>query len=187
MRTMIAGLVCLLLSACAAGAAEQGISSTPASPADPNACPVTIPPLPGFVPPEPYPSQPPFGQVWFGTAELWTILDANGDVWSDLPVGKDGSVGDKTLWFSDRFSTVEHEDFTGNADLSVTAERLDGSARKVVATRPGPLPADGGVPSFDRDIKNFMLVGLVLPKPGCWEVTANFRGAELAYVLQVDE
>jgi hypothetical protein len=42
------------------------------------------------------------------------------------------------------------------------------------------------VPSFNRDIKNFMLVGLVLPKPGCWEVTASYRGAELVYVLQVD-
>ena len=94
---------------------------------------MTVPPQPGFVPPEPYPSEPPFEQVWYGTAELWTILDPNGAVWRDLPVGKDGSVGDKTLWFSERFSTAEDEDFTGNADITVTAERLDGPARKVVA------------------------------------------------------
>ena len=147
MRTMIAGLACLLISACAAGATEQGKVSTPASSSDPNACPVTVPPQPGFVPPEPYPTEPPFDQVWYGTAQLWTILDSNGDVWRDLPVGKDGSVGDKTLWFSERFSTAEDEDFTGNADIALTAERLDGPAHKVVATRRGSLPADGGVPS----------------------------------------
>ncbi len=180
MRTKIAaGLFCLLISACAAGANEPGHLTTPASPTDPDGCPVTVPPQPGFVPPEPYPSEPPFEQVWYGTAELWTILDPNGAVWRDLPVGKDGSVGDKTLWFSERFSTAKDEDFTGNADITVTAERLDGPARKVVER-------SGGAPSFNRDIKNFMLVGLVLPKPGCWRVTAGYRGAELAYVLRVD-
>jgi hypothetical protein len=177
---MIAGLVCLLISACAAGAGvgEPRDVSTLVSTTGPNACPVTVPPQPGLVPPDPYPSKPPFEQVWYGTAELWTILDANGAVWRDLPVGKDGSVGDKTLWFSERFSTAVNEDFTGNADITITAERLDGPARTVVA--------EGGVPSFNRGIKNFMLVGLVLPKSGCWEVTASYRGAELAYVLQVD-
>jgi hypothetical protein len=177
-RTMIAGLVCLLISACAAGVSEPMYASMPVSTTGPNGCPVTVPPRPGLVPPDPYPSEPPFKQVWYGTAELWTILDANGAVWRDLSVGKDGSVGNKTLWFSERFSTAENEDFAGNADLAVTAERLDGPARTVVA--------EGGAPSFNRDTKNFMLVGLNLPKPGCWEVTASYRGAELAYVLQVD-
>jgi len=187
MRTMAACLVCLLISGCAAGASEPRAATTPASPTDQNACPVTVPPQPGFVPPEPYPPEPPFDQVWYGTAGLWTILDANGAVWSDLPVGRDGSVGDKTLWFSERFSTAEDEDFAGNADITLIAERLDGHARTVVATQPGAQPADGAVPSFNRDIKNFMLVGLVLPKPGCWEVTASYQGAELVYVLQVEE
>jgi hypothetical protein len=36
---------------------------------------------------------------------------------------------------------------------------------------------EGGVPSFNRDIKNFLLVGLGLPEPGCWEVTARYKGA----------
>jgi hypothetical protein len=148
---------------------------------------VTVPPQQGFVPPEPYPTEPPFDQVWYGTAALWTVLDANGYVWRDLPVRKDGSVFNKTLWFSESFSTAEDEDFTGNAGITLTAERRDGPARPVVATQRGPLPADGGVPSFNRDIKNFMLVGLVLPKPGCWEVTASYRGAELAYVLRLEE
>jgi hypothetical protein len=32
-----------------------------------------------------------------------------------------------------------------------------------------------------------MLVPLALPEPGCWEVTASYQGAELTYVLQVEE
>lgn len=145
----------------------------------PDACPVTVPPQPGLVPPEPYPPEPPFEEVWYGTPELWTVLDPNGAVWSDIPVAKDGHVGDKTLWFSENFSTAEGEDFSGNADITVTAVHLDGSAPTVAE--------EGGVPSFNREIKNFMLVGLVLPEPGCWEVTARYQGAELTYVLEVEE
>lgn len=180
MRTTIAGLVgALMISACA-GIGQRGDASAPdLNPAaGQNSCPVTVP-RPGFVPPEPYPPEPPFEQVWYGTSELWTLLDRKGQVWRNLAVGKDGSVGDKTLWLSESFSTARGEDFSGDADITVTAVRLNGSAPKVVE--------EGGVPSFNRDIKNFLLVGLVLPEPGCWEVTASYQGAELTYVLQVEE
>jgi hypothetical protein len=83
------------------------------------------------------------------------------------------------LWFSENFSTAEGEDFSGDADITLTAVRLDASAPTVVQA--------GGQPSFNRDIKNFMLVPLGLPEPGCWELTARYRGAELTYVLQVEE
>jgi hypothetical protein len=185
MRRIIAVLVGgLMISACAAGASERADitspGSNPASSAGPNTCPVTVPPQPGFVPPDPYPPEPPFEQVWYGTPDLWTILDANGAVWGDLPVGKGPhAVGDKTLWFSESFSTAEGEDFSGDADITLTAVHLDGSAPTVVQ--------EGGVPSFNRDIKNFMLVPLGLPEPGCWELTARYQGAELTYVLQVEE
>jgi hypothetical protein len=184
MRTVTVGLVCcLMILACAAGVSKRGDLLTPSSSAGssagPNACPVTVPPQPGFTPPEPYPPEPPssFQAAWYGTPELWTTLDRYGQVWRDLPVEKDGSVGDKTLWWSENYSTADGEDFH-NAGITVTAVRLDGPAPKVVE---GP-----GVGSFNPDIGNFMLVGLVLPEPGCWEVTASYKGAELSYVMQVD-
>ena len=178
-RTVVAGLVGgLLIASCAADAAERGGLTAGSAPGS-NECPVTVPAQPGFVPPEPYPARPPFDRAWYGTRELWTLLDANGQVWGNLPVGEDGSTGDKTLWFSERFSTASGEDFSGDADITITARRLDGSAATVVE--------EGGVPSFNRDIKNFILVGLGVPEPGCWEVTARYKGAELTYVLRVEE
>jgi hypothetical protein len=51
------------------------------------------------------------------------------------------------LWFSENFSTAKGEDFSGDADITLTAVHLDGSAPTVVQ--------EGGVPSFNRDIKNF--------------------------------
>ena len=180
MTRIIAWLVGgLMISACAAGAIPRGDTSTLGSSAGPNTCPITVPPQPGFVPPEPYPPEPPFDDVWYGTRELWTNLDPNGAVWMDLPVESDGSVGDKSLWWSENFSTAESEDFSGKADITVTAVHLDGSASTVVV--------EGGVPSFNRDVGNFLLVGLVLPEPGCWEVTATYQGAELTYVIRVEK
>ena len=204
MRTIIAGLVGgLIISACGAGVGQrrdmtapdtsESPQSTPISTpglnpawsAGPKTCPVTVPPQPGLVPPEPYPPEPPllpepFEQVWYGTPRLWTKLDQTGAVWRDLPIGKGPhAIGNKTLWFSESFSTAAGEDFSGDADITVTAVDLDGSAPKVVEK--------GGVPSFNRDIKNFILVGLGLPEPGCWEVTARYKGAELTYVLQVED
>ena len=163
------------------GPANAGQSPEPsATSREMDGCPVTVPPQSGFVPPKPYPPEPPFEEVWYGTAELWTLLDPNGAVWTGLPVGKGPhAVGDKTVWFSENFSTAEGEDFSGNADITLTAVHLDGSARTVVQ--------EGGVPSFNRGIKNFMLVPLGLPEPGCWELTATYRGAELSYVFLIKE
>ncbi|HVM35673.1 MAG TPA: hypothetical protein VM784_10050 [Actinomycetota bacterium] len=145
-----------------------------------HGCPVTVPPQSGFVPPKPYPPEPPLEQVWFGTAELWTLLDREGAVWSGLSVGKGPHpVGDKTLWFSENFSTAQREDFSADADITLTAVHLDGSARTVVQ--------EGGVPSFNSGIKNFMLVPLGLPEAGCWELTATYRNAELSYVFLIKD
>lgn len=177
----------LALSGCArlgerGDAPTSGNAVPAAGPADPASCPVTVPTA-GFVPPEPYPPEPPFGQVWYGTRELWTLLDPEPVVWEPgaLPVGvRDGVrlVGDKTLWFSEGFSTAEGEDFSGDPSITLTATRLDASAPAV--------RYEHGVPSFNPEIKNFLLVGLELPaEPGCWRVTATYHGAELSYVLEV--
>jgi hypothetical protein len=131
------------------------------------------------VPPEPYPPEPPFGQVWYGTRDLWTLLDPEPVIWrlGALPV-REGRVGDKTLWFSETFSTSEGEDFSGDPSITLTATRLDAPAPVV--------EVDHGVPSFNEHTLNFLVVPLRLPaEPGCWRVTATYHGVELSYVLEV--
>ncbi len=183
---VISAVVGLVASCASPSSSPTRLAGGGASPApspssrEVDGCPVTVPPQPGFVPPERYPAEPSSDGAWYGTRDLWTILDSNGAIWRDLPVGKGPhAIGDKTLWFSERFSTAEDEDFSGNADITITAVHLDGSGRKVVE--------EGGVPSFNRYIKNFMLVGLGVPEPGCWEVTARYQGAELSYVMLVKD
>jgi len=166
----------LVFSACASGPSERE-GSTRASPTEPSVCSVTVPPASPFVPPDPYPQEASAGGVWYGTAELWTVLEPDGAVWSHLPVAQDGSLGDKTLWWSRDYSSTLHEDFDGDADITVRAVRLDGPAPSVVE---GP-----GVPSHHAADGNFLLVGLEVPRPGCWEVTARYRGAELTYTMSV--
>ena len=206
-KTVVLALVTSLLVAGCAGVDERGSAQAtgmevPAAAGSATSCPVTVP-TPGFVPPEPYPSEPPLGQVWYGTRGLWTLLDPEPVIWrlGSLPVDEgmvgdrtewDGPplpnldalpvdeemVGDRTLWFSEGFSTAADEDFSGDPSITLTATRLDA---------PAPVVRyDHGVPSFDEGIKNFLLVGLELPaEPGCWRVTATYHGAELTYVLEV--
>ncbi len=57
---------------------------------------------------------------------------------------------------------------------------LSGSAPTVEVGGPG----GGGFTPF---LRNFILVGVELPEPGCWEVTASYQGAELTYVVQVEK
>ncbi|HEY7875770.1 MAG TPA: hypothetical protein VIG64_11685 [Actinomycetota bacterium] len=181
MKAIVAALGSVLLLSGCGPASESSAGEPGPSPTthEVDGYPVTVPPRPGFVPPQPYPAEPGFENVWYGSPELWTSLDRDGAVWRDLPIGKGPhAIGDKTFWFSESFSTADGEDFSGDDDITLTAVDLDGSARTVVE--------EGGAASFHEDIKNFILVGLGLPEPGCWEVTATYKGDELSYVLYVE-
>ncbi len=180
---LVAVVSTLALSACGS-IGERGSTSATAAAAgggsdDRASCPVTVATA-GFVPPEPYPPEPPGGQVWYGTPELWTLLDAGPVIWGGRSYVHEGEIVlfSKTLWFSERFSTARGEDFSGDPNITLTATRLD---------EPAPVVRrDRGVPSFNEHIKNFLLVPLALPaEPGCWRVTATYHGAELSYVMEV--
>jgi hypothetical protein len=142
-----------------------------------DGCLVTIPQQPGFVPPKPYPLQPPdlYQSVWYGSAPLWTMVDPDGEVWQNLPDDDDdGKLTQKTFWWSEAYPATEEP----YPPITLTGRRLD---------RPGSFetggPAGGG---FREDIGDFILVGLEIPA-GCWELTATYRGAELSYVLLVKD
>ncbi|MDQ4025887.1 MAG: hypothetical protein M3217_10440 [Actinomycetota bacterium] len=156
------------------GPVAPGESPTPAPTSrEVDGCPVTIPPQPGFVPPEPYPPEPLdfYESVWYGTAGLWTSLPTEGEVWRDLPEDN-GRFGTKTQWWSEDYSLLDER-----ADrIRVVGRRLD---------RPGSFSTESGGGGSRSDVGSFLLVGLEMPA-GCWELTATYRGAELSYVVLVE-
>jgi hypothetical protein len=128
-------------------------------------CAVTIPDKSGFEPPAPYPSTPsPDGAVWYGTAELWTVLRSDGIY-----------VPRKSVWWSSSFAGGQQE---ATPDISVTYERLDQSAPLITMGSPGTnayTPQDG----------SFMIAGIDPQTSGCWKVTATYRDTTLSYIYQV--
>jgi len=137
-------------------------------------CKVTTAPAPAFVPPAPYPAQPPdqyAGRFWYGTADLWTMLRSDG-AWGGLPQSE-GAYLQKIFWWSAEYSAADEP----VPALVVSGRRLDGPSGPLVADRPTNAYADFG---------QSMLVGVTLPEPGCWEITGRYRGHDLSFVVQVD-
>ena len=128
-------------------------------------CPLTIPQS-LFTPPEQYPPDPvPEGLIWYGTDELWTILEI------------DGTTGHrKSVWWSADFpgGVVESD-----PEIGVIWERLDDSDQDVIVDEPP------GTNAFTEEDGDFMIAGIDPDIEGCWRVTATYKGATLPYVYRV--
>jgi hypothetical protein len=136
----------------------------------PEACAVTRDSN-AFVPPPPHDPAPPFsGRFWLGTGDLWTMPFANG-LWHGLATPR--GVRDKVFWWSRNWDwRTDHR-----PQLTVSARRLDGAAP---ALRVSPATN-----AHAADIHHAMLVALDLPTPGCWEITGEYKGRRLSYVVWV--
>lgn len=134
----------------------------------PENCPVTRPPQPRFVPPEPWPERPPDGGAfWYGSKDLWTSLPGDG-TWPQL------ARGEKVFWWREGFDgSIENR-----PALGMTARRLDGAAPEA---RSDPPATNAYHPSFHWAI----LTGFELPTTGCWEITGRYHGHELTFVTWV--
>jgi hypothetical protein len=141
-------------------AATTTTTTTAATLTTPFECPVTVPPVPGLAVPEPYPEQPSQG-VWYGTEELWTVLEPDGTY-----------APRKGVFWSADFPGGDVEE---QPDLAVTWKRLDEDA---------PVIAEGspGTNAYTSEDGWFMMAGIDPDARGCWEVTATYRGAILSYV-----
>lgn len=143
----------------------------------PASCPVTAPPAVPFTPPHPYDQGVYQNSFWLGTDKLWTAVRKSGEVWGWAPraPGHEHEVQPltaKTFWASVDFNYREEYP----PDIKVTGKRLDGDAPPLLTMRatnafPGPAAA--------------MLVGVYVPTPGCWEITAEYRGEKLSYIVWV--
>jgi hypothetical protein len=131
----------------------------------PKACAVTRPSEHPFAPPRPFLANR--GINWFGTDRFWTLLPTNG-IWGQ---------GEKTFWFREDWSHYHRWIPDEIAmKLTITARRLDA---------PTPPPEISAGPTFNRDWKAFMLGGISLPTPGCWEITGRYEDAVVQFVVWV--
>ena len=160
----------LLISLLAFTASAQQISP-------PSSCPVTQPPAKAFTPPSPYELDTNRDSFWIGNEKLWTAVNSS-VVWhtSPRPRGHENEVQPltaKTFWASVNFNwRTEYP-----PELKVTGRRLDGDAPPLLTMRPtnafpGPAAA--------------MLVGVYVPTPGCWEITGEYKGEKLSFVILVE-
>ena len=138
-------------------------------------CPVTVP-KPPFLAPQPWPKVPPssYHAAWFGTSALWTMLDLGGEHWHDLPF--DGrTLGQKTFWWSAKYRDARIE---SSPAIRVVGRRLDGSGETFTAGDPGT--------NASSDFGLSMLVGVNVPAPGCWSLSATYRGTSLDIVVWIE-
>lgn len=157
--------------------ARQDSSQLPSTPRWPASCPVTVaPPIP-FKPPAPYELGDDTSGFWLGTEKLWTALPKSGQAWGWMPHerGHEHEVQPltaKTFWGSVNFNWREEHP----PELNVSGRRLDGSAPPLltmIPTNASPGPAAA------------MLVGVYVPTPGCWEITGEYKGQKLSFVVWV--
>jgi hypothetical protein len=132
-------------------------------------CPVTAAHGDPFIPPEPWPAQPPDdSRFWYGEAGLWTALPVSG-AWPLL------ADWDKFWLWSEDFDVYEDE----TPDFTVTARRIDGPA-------PQFRSADT-TNGYHESWHWAMLTGVNLPTPGCWQFEAAYKGHRIEFVVLVPE
>ena len=135
-------------------------------------CPVTLPPMPPFTPPDPFPKQPPAEFSWYGDEQLWTVVP-NDQTWRSLPRDTDGGFSQKVVWWNKGYNPLVEP----KPPLLVIGRRLDGDAPELIVT-----DATNG---FNPESGNFMLVGITLPTAGCWEIMGQYKDKTLSFVVQV--
>ena len=140
-------------------------------PVAPASCPLTRAPAVPFTPPR----LPEMGKddsdFYFGTEKLWTALPKSGAVWGWAPRAPgNADLTAKIFWGSVDYD--HHKE--GNANLKVTGRRLDGDAPPLWT-----LPTTNAL----GDPYDAMLTGVYVPTPGCWEITGEYKGQKLSFVL----
>ena len=179
----VAAIVFAVFAAGCAPASPRSSVVQAALPAESDAdkapdCPVTQPQQPAFAPPSPWPATHPFDRYfWYGSEALWTELNTDG-VWSELPYDEGTGYGQKAVWWRVGYD-YKTEPLPA---LTVTARRLDGDPHAPAETARVSAATNGYHPDFN----SFMLVGMDFPSAGCWEISADYHGDRLTFVVRVE-
>jgi hypothetical protein len=168
---VILSIPVLILAACMGCSSNTPFKGEELPESPPDSCPVTGAPQPRFTPPSPFPRWPDNRSFWYGTPELWTAVPVSHS-WENLPHDEHGYT-QKVLWWNENYFWRNEP----QPDLMVTGKRLDAPAP--------PLVASNATNGFHGTLQSFMLVGVEIPTPGCWEITAEYKGDELSFVVWV--
>ena len=141
----------------------------------PDSCPVTKRPVASFVPPAGYPAEAGPSRFWFGTAKLWTSLPADG-TWKGLGhyTPDDPTFRQKLFFFRQGYKLKEE----ASPNLTITGRRIDAPA--------SPLQTDQANGSWQSERYPFMVTGVNFPTLGCWEITADYHGDKLTFVVWLE-
>jgi hypothetical protein len=171
---LLSALVALMASSQQNSSKQQ---STETKFAPPISCPITPRPTAAFIPPAPYPTELPEKAFWIGTEKLWTDI-GEPMVWTWRPhqPGHEQDLTAKVFWF--RVGYDYHTEPIPK--LEVTGARLDESAPALQTPQGKATNAilGGGTSS--------MLTGVYVPTPGCWEITGDYQGDKLSFVVWVE-
>ncbi|HET7142184.1 MAG TPA: DUF4232 domain-containing protein, partial [Candidatus Limnocylindria bacterium] len=138
--------------------------------AAPANCPVTRPPSPTFIPPSDYVAVPASSsEFWYGNAGLFVLLPADGS-WVGLPY-HDDAYFQKVFWGHQGYNWLTEQ----QPNITVTGRRLDAPAP--------PLEADRPTNAASPDMGSMMLTGVNFPTRGCWEVSGEYQGNTLSFVV----
>jgi hypothetical protein len=110
----------------------------------------------------------PPSENWYGTEKLAVILPKDG-AWRGL--GPNHNFRDKLFLWSKGFEAGSEK------NLKITGVRLDATSPPAVISKPTNAYAEslGGWT---------MLVLVELPSAGCWQITAEYMGERLTFVVQ---
>jgi hypothetical protein len=134
-----------------------------------EACPVTKPPAHPFVPPPPYWTDHGRDGFWYGTESLWTLLGVSG-TWN---LGEtEGVYRTKLTYFGNEVS------IGGRTNQISPSLRNDLTAKC-------PLAADPAHAVFVTTERPGIMTVIDIPSTGCWELTAQYGGHRLSFVISV--
>jgi len=125
---------------------------------------------------------------WIGTNELWTeIREPMVWYWAPHQPGHEQEVQPltaKIFWYRVGYDwRVEPL-----PKLTITGRRIDGPAPPLMVmprSRPNGAPAQATNVILDDSGRGAMLTGIYVPTPGCWEITGDYEGDKLSFVVWV--
>jgi hypothetical protein len=109
---------------------------------------------------------------------LWTYIPGSG-IWSGLPhyTPDDSRFRQKLFWWHEGYDRRTEK----QPALTIVGQRLDGSAPPITTDE----HANAGW--TDDQEHPFIVAGIFIPTVGCWQITGQYEGEELSYVVWVSD